>query len=137
MEHHIFLPQQLFQLLEQGGVEQAPGPQPALGVGQIEHGGLLAGEEDKEVAYPGEQGIVAPGKAQIELPGEGSGSAGRFRDLAEGGDPVTHELGGFLVPDGDSALCQDGQVDLEVAAALLQHPGEDQQLQPVSSSRVT
>ena len=50
MEHHIFLPQQLFQLLEQGGVEQAPGPQPALGVGQIEHGGLLAGEEDKEVA---------------------------------------------------------------------------------------
>lgn len=84
MEHHIFLPQQLFQLLEQGGVEQAPGPQPALGVGQIEHGGLLAGEEDKEVAYPGEQGIVAPGKAQIELPGEGSGSAGRFRDLLRG-----------------------------------------------------
>ncbi len=53
-------------------MEQAPGPQPALGVGQIEHGGLLAGEEDKEVAYPGEQGIVAPGKAQIELPERGA-----------------------------------------------------------------
>ena len=36
--------------MEQGGQEEALGPQPALGVRQVEHHRLLAGEEDKEVA---------------------------------------------------------------------------------------
>ena len=53
--------------MEQGGQEEALGPQPALGVRQVEHHRLLAGEEDKEVAHPGEEGIVAPFKAQVYL----------------------------------------------------------------------
>ena len=126
--------------MEQGGQEEALGPQPALGVRQVEHHRLLAGEEDKEVAHPGEEGIVAPFKAQVELAGDGGAGGGRgLGYLVQGEHPVAQHLGGLFVPEGEFALHQNGHVDLEVAAALLQRPGEGHAAsrEPVSSSRVT
>ena len=108
-----------------------PGAHPLFAVLKVEHHLALPREKGQGQPPLPQTGVLPAGHAQVE----GLAAAGRRLQIGQGADGVNHQLGLLVVPDGYLALSQNGAVLPDIAAALVQRPGEAQQLREKKSPK--
>ncbi len=112
-------------------MEGRGGPQPFFAVGAIEDHLLLPRKHIQHQPGFSQPGIGLCRDLYIELPCQRRSPFRRRRRrtarICKRANPVTHKLGGFLIPYGEFSLHQKGIPFPQKGSALTQHTGEYQQ----------